>query len=156
MTSKELDKINNTVQKKNQKGIRAPRELEVSLENALNSDKAVKITLESLLNREIEEDKIKEYDSEQLGGIIEFKRINPEKIQDILGQINDGLTQFKAYQWIIYLSCPLFQNEALLKKYSPPEPYEVVYPVLNKSLAEINEMGNLILEWYGFKTDIKK
>ena len=115
-----------------------------------------KVTLDSVLNRE-DVSNIKEYHSIQLGGIIDIKRINPEKISSIIAEMNSGkVSELITYQRLVYLSCDFFQNKEFIAKYTPPEPFEVVYPVLNKSIAEIYDIGNEILEWYGFDTDLKK
>lgn len=118
-----------------------------------------KVTLESLLEAkcDIDNSKVKEYHSEQLSGIIEFVRINPEKASDLIASMNNKeISEFSMYQQLIYLSCPLFQNKDLIKKHNVAEPFEVVYKVLNNSLAEIYDIGNLLLKWYGFDIDVKK
>lgn len=118
-----------------------------------------KITLEALLEKKLGADtsKTKEYFSEELGGTIDFIRISPDKVSDLLAQMNSGqLSQYEVYQQFIYFSCSLFQNEALISKYGVSEPFEVVYKVLNDNLAEVWDMGNILMAWYGFEVSAKK
>jgi len=115
-----------------------------------------RVTLDSVLNRGIEENMVKDYYCEPLGGNLELKRLSPEKIQDTLAEINQGVSEFRVYQKIVYLSCDLFQRKEVLEKYPHAEPYEVVYQIMGKNIAEINIMAKTILEWYGFDFDAKK
>lgn len=112
-----------------------------------------KLTLDDLLAKELnlETSKTKEYESKELGGVIEFVRVNPEKISDCLAEMNqEKCSEFNTYQRIIHLSCPMFKDKKLIEKYNPVEPFQVVYKLLNNSIAEVYDMGNTILDWYGF------
>ena len=118
-----------------------------------------KITLESLLEKKMGADtsKTKEYFSEELGGNLEFVRISPDKVSDLLGQMNRGEnSEFSMYQQLAYFSCPLLQDKELIKQYNVSEPFEIIYKVLNNNIAEIYEIGTLLIGWYGFNLSAKK
>ena len=96
------------------------------------------------------------YYSEALDGEIEIKKINPDKISELVQeQTNAG--QFKSYLKIIYESCPIFQSKELHETFKHVEPFEVVDFVFETNLKEIHEIGNNILELYEFlpRTDIE-
>lgn len=88
------------------------------------------------------------YFSEFLGGEIEIKKINPDKISELVQQ-QANLGQYKAYLKIIYESCPIFKEKELHVKFKPLEPFEVVDAIFETNLKEIYELGNKILEIYG-------
>jgi hypothetical protein len=116
-----------------------------------------KISLEHLLEKKlgVDSSKNKEYFSEVLGGNIDLIRINPQKVADLIAAMNGGeLTQYETYQQLVYFSCPLFQNKELLEKFDIVEPCEIVYKVLN--LAEVFDIGNQLIQWYGFNIGLKK
>lgn len=128
-----------------------------NIENVENVEKK-KITPEQLLEKKLEVDanKEKEYYSEELGGLLVFNRIRPDKVSDLIGQLVAGGSQYAVFQQLIYESCPLFKNKELILKCGVAEPFEVVNKVLNSNIAEVYEIGNMLLGWYGFKLDIKK
>lgn len=128
-----------------------------NIENVENVEKK-RITLEQLLEKKLDvnADKEKEYYSEELGGLLVFSRIRPDKVSDLMGQLAAGGSQYAVYQQLIYESCPLFKNKELVLKCGVAEPFSVVDKVLSSNLAEVYEIGNMLLEWYGFKLDVKK
>lgn len=98
-----------------------------------------------------------EYESKQMGVIIKFDRISPDRVSGLIEDMNSGeCSQFNMYLNFIYLSCPVFHNAELIKKYNVVEPFEVVYKALKCNIAEIYDMGNQLMQWYGFIPDIKK
>lgn len=109
-----------------------------------------KLTIADILERKkVIKPLEKTFYSEVLGGEIEIKKINPDKISELV-QHQANLGQFKAYLKIIYESCPIFQNKELHEQFKPVEPFEVVDMIFETNLKEIYELGNKILEIYGF------
>lgn len=50
---------------------------------------------------------------------------------------------------LIYKHCPILQDKELQAAYEVAEPYEVVVPVFEENLGEINKLSNFILSLYG-------
>lgn len=123
---------------------------------------AKKKTLTSFLTQKnvIKEKKLT-YESEELDGIIELKKVNPSKIVNIISDASAGVeTEYTTFLRLIYESVPLFKEKELIEKYPVTEPFEIVDKVFDTNLKEIYELGNQILSLYGFaqevQADIKK
>lgn len=118
---------------------------------------AKKITISDILERKkVIKPLEMTYFSEVLGGEIEIKKISPDKISELV-QEQATAGQFKTYLKMIYESCPLFKSKELHETFKPVEPFEIVDFVFETNLKEIYELGNKILEFYGFlpRTDIE-
>lgn len=109
-----------------------------------------KVTIADILERK---NVIKPLDltfySEELGGEIEIKKVDPDTITNIVAE-TDKIGQYKAYCKLIYNSCSIFKAKELHEKYKPVEPYEIVDIVLNTNVQEVFSLGNKILQIYGF------
>ena len=62
----------------------------------------------------------------------------------------EEVDEYEKYKELIYLSCPLFRAKELIKELEVDNPYDVVGVAFNDNYAEIFELGNRILERYGF------
>jgi len=118
--------------------------------------KPKKLGLDALLasKANIDNSTTKEYFVESLNGVLDLEKINPRKMSDNITKINDGEDQFGVYQEIIYACCPLLRNKELLVKFEVAEPYDIVGKIL--TLAEVLDLGNQIIQWYGFNINLKK
>lgn len=119
-----------------------------------------KISIEDILkqkkvNKEVE----MFYDSETLGGRIDFERIQPDKVLDILQDTGKGLmSAHDANLYLIYLSVPMFRNADLLAEYEIKDsPYKVVDEIFKHDVMETTTFADKILTLYGFQAQrVKK
>lgn len=119
-----------------------------------------KITIEDILKpKKVTKSIEMFYDSETLGGRIDFERIDTNKIMEILDEVKKNLmTVHNANLYVIYLSVPMFRNQELLDKYEIKDsPYKIVEELLNHNVLEITQFADKILALYGFAEEqIKK
>ena len=120
-----------------------------------------KLTLKDLLEKDGLTEPCKlEYESEVLGGVLAFEKINPDTITEILTSAKETGEMYRPYLKMIYKSCKLLRSKELAEKYAPlTEPYDVVDKVFNNNIGEIFAFGNQILKAYGLlgdKPDPKK
>ena len=121
--------------------------------------KIKKVTIEDIL----EQKKIKKsydmyYDSEVLGGRVDFEKINANKVIDIMSDVNDGnMEVFDACMYIIYLSVPMFRNKKLVEdKENADSPYKIINDIFNGNIIEISEFAQKIFELYGVNDETVK
>ena len=121
--------------------------------------KIKKVTIEDIL----EQKKIKKsydmyYDSEVLGGRVDFEKINANKVIDIMRDVNDGnMEVFDACMYIIYLSVPMFRNKKLVEdKENADSPYKIINDIFNGNIIEISEFAQKIFELYGVNDETVK
>lgn len=95
------------------------------------------------------------YDSEILGGRIDFERIQPDKVLDILQDTGKGLmSAHDANLYLIYLSVPMFRNADLLAEYEIKDsPYKVIDEIFNHNVMETTTFADKILTLYGFQAE---
>ena len=108
---------------------------------------AKNITLEMLIAKKEQSNsdkmKIALFNSEVLGGTIEVVKIM-DSAED---KSTDGA--YKANCKLIYKHCPILQKKELQEAYEVVEPYDVVMPVFEENLGEINKLATFILALYG-------
>ncbi len=92
------------------------------------------------------------YNSEILGGEIEIKKINADKVMDIAQDMQDN--KYQTFCKLIFACCPIFSAKELQQKYKPIEPFDIVDILLESSLVEVTELAMQILELYGIKERI--
>ena len=111
------------------------------------------VTLEKLFSKKMDNEKknSKEFYSQELGGVIEIKKIPIRKIIGLLNecQTDDIQIGFELNQHIIYMCCPIFQNKQLQEQYEVVEPFEIVGKIFNENIGEIAKLSGAILEFYG-------
>ena len=92
------------------------------------------------------------YDSEILGGRIDFEKVSPAKVMDIMQEIADGSNDvYNASLYLIYLSVPMFRSKQLQEKYEIKDnPYKVIEYIFEENILEITNFGAKILNIYGF------
>ena len=57
---------------------------------------------------------------------------------------------------LIYKHCPILHDKELQKTYEVAQPYEIVIPVFDENLGEINKLSNFILNLYGLGEESDK
>ena len=113
------------------------------------------ITLEMLIAKKEQSnnDKMKVvlFNSEVLGGTIEVRKLKARDVIKIMDSTDSKSTEeaYNANCKLIYKHCPILQDKELQATYEVAEPYEVVVPVFEENLGEINKLSNFILSLYG-------
>lgn len=116
---------------------------------------AKNITLEMLIAKKEQSnnDKMKVvlFNSEVLGGTIEVRKLKARDVIKIMDSTDSKSTEeaYNANCKLIYKHCPILQEKELQEAYEVAEPYEVVVPVFEENLGEINKLSNFILSLYG-------
>lgn len=116
---------------------------------------AKNITLEMLLARKEQSNndkmKIAYFNSEVLGGTIEVVKLKARDVLKVMDNVDDKSTDgaYRANCKLIYKHCPLLQKKELQDAYEVAEPYDVVTPVFDENLGEINKLATFILGLYG-------
>lgn len=116
---------------------------------------AKNITLEMLLARKEQSNndkmRIAYFNSEVLGGTIEVVKLKARDVLKIMDNADDKSTDgaYRANCKLIYKHCPLLQKKELQEAYEVAEPYDVVTPVFDENLGEINKLATFILGLYG-------
>lgn len=122
---------------------------------------AKNITLEMLIAKKEQSnnDKMKVvlFNSEVLGGTIEVRKLKARDVIKIMDSTEDKTTEaaYNANCKLIYKHCPILQEKELQATYEVAEPYEVVVPVFEENLGEINKLSNFILSLYGLAEEEK-
>lgn len=122
---------------------------------------AKNITLEMLIAKKEQSnnDKMKVvlFNSEVLGGTIEVRKLKARDVIKIMDSTEDKTTEsaYNANCKLIYKHCPILQEKELQEAYEVAEPYEVVVPVFEENLGEINKLSNFILSLYGLAEEDK-
>lgn len=123
---------------------------------------AKNITLEILIakKQQSENDKMKVvlFNSEVLGGTIEVVKHKARDVIKIMDSTEEKTTEaaYKANCKLIYKHCPIFQKKELQEAYQVAEPYEIVIPVFDENLGEVNKLSNFILNLYGLGAEDDK
>lgn len=123
---------------------------------------AKNITLEILIakKQQSENDKMKVvlFNSEVLGGTIEVVKHKARDVIKIMDSTEEKTTEaaYKANCKLIYKHCPILQKKELQETYQVAEPYEVVIPVFDENLGEVNKLSNFILNLYGLGEEDNK
>ena len=123
---------------------------------------AKNITLEILIakKQQSENDKMKVvlFNSEVLGGTIEVVKHRARDVIKIMDSTEEKTTEaaYKANCTLIYTHCPILQKKELQEAYQVAEPYEVVIPVFDENLGEVNKLSNFILNLYGLGAEDDK
>lgn len=116
---------------------------------------AKNITLEMLIAKKEQSnnDKMKVvlFNSEVLGGTIEVRKLKARDVIKIMDSTDSKSTEeaYNANCKLIYKHCLILQDKELQATYEVAEPYEVVVPVFEENLGEINKLSNFILSLYG-------
>lgn len=122
---------------------------------------AKNITLEMLIAKKEQSnnDKMKVvlFNSEVLGGTIEVRKLKARDVIKIMDSTEDKTTEaaYNANCKLIYKHCPILQEKELQATYEVAEPYEIVVPVFEENLGEINKLSNFILSLYGLAEEEK-
>ena len=123
---------------------------------------AKNITLEILIakKQQSENDKMKVvlFNSEVLGGTIEVVKHRARDVIKIMDSTEEKTTEaaYKANCKLIYKHCPILQKKELQEAYQVAEPYEIVIPVFDENLGEVNKLSNFILNLYGLGEESDK
>lgn len=116
---------------------------------------AKNITLEMLLARKEQSNndkmRITYFNSEVLGGTIEVVKLKARDVLKVMDNADDKSADgaYRANCKLIYKHCPLLQKKELQEVYEVAEPYDVVTPVFDENLGEINKLATFILGLYG-------
>ena len=123
---------------------------------------AKNITLEILIakKQQSENDKMKVvlFNSEVLGGTIEVVKHKARDVIKIMDSTGEKTTEaaYKANCKLIYKHCPILQKKELQETYQVAEPYEIVIPVFDENLGEVNKLSDFILNLYGLGAEDDK
>ena len=123
---------------------------------------AKNITLEILIakKQQSENDKMKVvlFNSEVLGGTIEVVKHKARDVIKIMDSAQEKTTEaaYNANCKLIYKHCPILHDKELQKTYEVAQPYEIVIPVFDENLGEINKLSNFILSLYGLGEESDK
>ena len=134
----------NTIHKENTEGVK---------DMAETKNKRLKLETLIAAKTKKEEQATKELEIPSLGGTVLAKKLSNEAIADVMDRIDAkaGMSEMlEVFKELIYKSVALFHNDELLKTYNCVEPYDIVSQLLE--LGEIMNLGNEILEMYGFDT----
>ncbi len=120
-----------------------------------------KITIEELMEQKGVKKQKKEmfFDSESLNRRFDFEKINPNKVLEILNDVQESkMDTHDANLYLIYLSIPMFHNEKLLARYEiKGSPYKIVEEIFENNVLEITQFADKILAIYGFDAEkVKK
>ena len=119
---------------------------------------AKNITLEILIakKQQSENDKMKVvlFNSEVLGGTIEVVKHRARDVIKIMDSAQEAA--YNANCKLIYKHCPILHDKELQKTYEVAQPYEIVIPVFDENLGEINKLSNFILNLYGLGEESDK
>lgn len=116
---------------------------------------AKNITLEMLLARKEQSNndkmRITYFNSEVLGGTIEVVKLKARDVLKVMDNADDKSADgaYRANCKLIYKHCPLLQKKELQEAYEVAEPYDIVTPVFDENLGEINKLATFILGLYG-------
>lgn len=116
---------------------------------------AKNITLEMLIAKKEQSnnDKMKVvlFNSEVLGGSIEVRKLKARDVLKIMDGAEDKSADgaYRANCKLIYKHCPILQEKELQEAYEVAEPYDIVTPVFDENLGEINKLATFILGLYG-------
>ena len=121
--------------------------------------KLKKLTLENLLDRKGEQDKmgLSTLDIDSLGASIEIVKLKTRKILEIIDKYNvndeQATSGFDMMCETIYKSVPMLQQNDLKSQLNVPTPYEVVGELF--SFGEIEKIYTYIMSLHGI-TDKEK
>ncbi len=119
-----------------------------------------KLTIEDILKqKKITKECEMFFDSDVLGGRIDFEKISPDKVLDILQDTGKGeMSAHDANLYIIYLSVPMFRKKELAQEFEIKDsPYKVVDAIFHSNIMEITSFADKILTVYGFNAEkVKK
>ena len=123
---------------------------------------AKNITLEMLLARKEQSNndkmRIAYFNSEVLGGTIEVVKHKARDVIKIMDSAQEKTTEaaYNANCKLIYKHCPILHDKELQKTYEVAQPYEIVIPVFDENLGEVNKLSNFILNLYGLGAEDDK
>ena len=123
---------------------------------------AKNITLEMLIAKKEQSnnDKMKVvlFNSEVLGGSIEVRKLKARDVLKIMDGAEDKSADgaYRANCKLIYKHCPILQEKELQEAYEVAEPYDIVTPVFDENLGEVNKLSNFILNLYGLGAEDDK
>ena len=89
-----------------------------------------------------------EYYSNFLNGVIKIDRLPSQQVCEILQ--NEDKTDYERQCELIYMSCPCFRDENLIKGYEATLPYDVIDKIFEANLGEFAELCKIVLGLYGF------
>ncbi|MTI65167.1 MAG: phage portal protein [Firmicutes bacterium] len=120
-------------------------------------NKSKKITLDDLITRKtqgkLDKMQVKYYDSKELGGKIEIRKI---KLKEYM-KLADGIDEDNAVDGLEFMNelvfkcCPLFNQNSkeLVKTYEVAEAIELPSAVLNDNMGEMQDIVEIINSFYG-------
>lgn len=120
-------------------------------------NKTKKITLDDLILRKTQGDldklQIKYYDSQELGGKIEIRKIPLKKYMQLINGVNDDdmLENLEFMNVLIFECCPLFKENSkkLMETYRIDVPNELPAKILNDNMGEMQDICEIINSFYG-------
>lgn len=95
-----------------------------------------------------------EYDSKELGGIVEIKKIPRTKYTGILGLANKGTSEEEIQNRLLYECIPFLHDKKLQEAFNVKVPYDIAGKVFSDNLYEIGEILSIISDFYGYKKEV--
>lgn len=88
-----------------------------------------------------------EYYSKFLNGTIKINRLPAQQVCEIMQ--DDSKTYYERQSELIYMSCPCFRDEKLIKGYDVTLPYNIVEKIFAANLLEFASLCETVLNLYG-------
>lgn len=120
----------------------------------MNKEQIKKATFQDLIAKKLKRDKekvqFKDIKVSSMGKTIPFKRLDEEKVLDIADEFEKTeilAEQIAITRKLIYLSCPMLQDEKLHEELGVKDPFDTVKVLFD--LNDTNEIGEQLMDLLG-------
>ncbi|MBY6915486.1 hypothetical protein [Clostridium botulinum] len=127
----------------------------------MNKEQIKRATFQDLIAKKLKRDKeriqFKEIEVSSMGMSIQFKKLEEEKVLDIADEFEktEGLAeQIAITRKLIYLSCPMLQDEKLHEELGIKDPFDTVKVLFD--LKDTNEIGEQLMALLGLSNADKE
>ncbi|NFO89158.1 hypothetical protein FDC58_17740 [Clostridium botulinum] len=127
----------------------------------MNKEQIKKATFQDLIAKKLKRDKervqYKEIEVSSMGMSLQFKKLEEEKVLDIADEFEktEGLAeQIAITRKLIYLSCPMLQDEKLHEELGIKDPFDTVKVLFD--LKDTNEIGEQLMALLGLSNADKE
>ncbi|OSA89053.1 UNVERIFIED_ORG: hypothetical protein B2H98_13920 [Clostridium botulinum] len=127
----------------------------------MNKEQIKRATFQDLIAKKLKRDKeriqFKEIEVSSMGMSLQFKKLEEEKVLDIADEFEktEGLAeQIAITRKLIYLSCPMLQDEKLHEELGIKDPFDTVKVLFD--LKDTNEIGEQLMALLGLSNADKE